>query len=138
MADYHDAPFTLTPDSTIPDDAPLSAGHTEADAAEVEQASIAYATEELTLEITVEPGTFNAHAIVAFGDLVFGEDYDVFLNWGDGYDERASAPDEGHPYQFAGRYLVTATVEQPGYASLKREAIAAIGEPEPPEPPVIP
>lgn len=134
MTTYHDAPFTLEAERTIPADAPLSAGHTPEDAAEVAAADAEWTTEELTLEITVAayPNlNLDAYADVTYGALVFNEDYRVRLNWGDGIEEIASELPENHPYREAGSYVVTATIEQPGYPSLEREAIATVPGEEP-------
>lgn len=134
MATYNQIPFTVTADDQIPADAPLSAGMTEAELADLVSADQEYTIDLLTLELSVEPHpALNAHAVVTWENHVLHDDYETHINWGDGVDEYASADDEGHPYSQAGMYEVRVTVSsREGEPSLQRTATVTV-----PDPPVV-
>lgn len=118
MTSYHEAPFTLEPQQTIPPDAPLSAAMEQPDLDELSALSEEYAPDD-TVEMQIASAAPWSVDVTLVPATAFYDDFRVQWNFGDGQPELdADDLDQHHDYPpVPGVYRIVAYVQQPGEAT---------------------
>lgn len=126
MALYHKAAYTLEPEATVVDAAPLSVGNTEAEADTIVGLSAGYGASSKITSAVVLAG--KAATITLTPATALKPGYRVTWTWGDGLGQIERGPDlvQTHTYLKAGAYTATAYIFQDGLPTLDIDVLVLV------------